>query len=280
MEYILRIVLLSLTERPGHTLLDALRMLSDKDFRSAVIDEIDDPVLLNFWLNEFSQYSKGHRTEALAPIQNKLGEFALNPISRAVLDHPEGTIHPREIMDNGHVLIANLSVGTIGRDMARLLGATLIGKFGLAALSRANVPPDERRDFYCYVDEFPLFATASIDTILSEARKYRLNLILAMQYLEQLDARLLGSVFGNVGNLIAFRVGARDAAVVAREFEPHFSADDLVSLPHYHAYVRMTVDGAPAKPFSARMSQPSNAPDLKEPPLALMGDMNAESMAD
>jgi hypothetical protein len=256
LEHILRIVLLTLTERPGHTLLDALRVLNDAGFRSEVVDELQDPMLLDFWKKEFSQYSKGQRSEALAPILNKLSEFAINPLLRRIFDHPEGSINPRAIMDNGQVFIADLSVGRIGRDISMLLGATLIGKFALAALSRADQAPDDRRDFYCYVDEFPMFATSSVDTMLSEARKYRLNLILAMQYLDQLDPKLLGSVLGNVGNLVVFRVGAKDAAMLARELTPTFAPEDLVSLPYYHAYVRMMIDGKPARPFSAVILAP------------------------
>jgi len=253
LEYILRIVLLTLTERPGYTLLDALRMLNDSEFRASIVNQIQDDILKRFWTDEFTQYSKGYRTEAIAPIQNKLGEFLINPVLRRVFEHPEGDIDPRAIMDHGQIFIADLSVGRIGRDISMLLGATLIGKFGLAALSRSDQLPEARTDFYLYVDEFPMFATASIDTILSEARKYRLSLILAMQYLDQLDAKLLGAVLGNVGNLVIFRVGAQDAATLGRELAPVFSEEDLLELPYYHAYIRMMIDGKPAKPFSARV---------------------------
>jgi hypothetical protein len=159
-------------------------------------------------------------------------------------------------MDRGQVLIVDVSVGRLGRDVSMLLGATLVGKLALAALSRSDQPPDERRDFYLYIDEFPLFATVSLDTMLSEARKYRLNLILAMQYLEQLDSKLLGSVLGNVGNLVVFRLGARDAGFLERELEPAFSREDIVSLPYHHAYLRIMIDGKPSKPFSASMLPP------------------------
>jgi hypothetical protein len=159
-------------------------------------------------------------------------------------------------MDSGKIFIADLSVGRIGRDISMLLGATLVGKFALAALSRSDQPPDERRDFYMYIDEFPMFATGSIDVILSEARKYRLSLTVAMQYLQQLDEGILGAVFGNIGNLVIFRVGAQDARVLERELAPVFSAEDLLDLPYYHAYVRMMIDGKPAKPFSARILPP------------------------
>ena len=207
-------------------------MLNDKDFRAEVVAELQDPVLIDFWTKEFPRYSKSHQTEAFAPLQTKLGEFAINPVLRAVFDAPQGTINPRVIMDTGQAFIADLSVGRIGRDVAMLLGATLIGKFALAALSRSDQRPDQRRDFYCYVDEFGFFATAanSVDTMLSESRKYKLNLILAMQYLEQVDQRVLASLLGNVGNLIAFRVGAKDAVTLAREFSPTRSFSKAASL--------------------------------------------------
>lgn len=256
LEHLLRIVLLTLTEHPGHTLLDALRMLNESEFRKSIVAEIEDPLLKSFWTEEFPQYSKSYRTEALAPIQNKLGELVIHPVLRRVFDHPTGNINPRDIMDKGQVFIANLSVGKLGRDVSMLLGATLIGKFALAALSRSSQPPEERRPFYLYIDELPMFATASIETILSEVRKYGLALTMAMQFCEQLEPRILGAVFGNVGNVIAFRAGAKDAGILAREFEPVFSAEDLMNLPHYHIYVRMMIDGKPARPFSARVLDP------------------------
>ena len=255
MEYILRITLLTLTEKPGHTLIDALRMLNDKKYRATVVeDEVADPILHTFWTEEFGKYTNSHRTEAIAPIQNKLGEFLINPVLRKLFESPEGDIQPRDIMDAGQVLIADLSVGRVGRDIATLLGATLIGKFALAALSRSDQAPIERRDFYCYIDEFPMFATDSISTILSEARKYRLSLTMAMQYLEQLDTRLLAGVLGNAGNLVCFRVGARDAVLLEREFLPIFNRDDLINVPYHHCYVRMMLDDKPARPFSAHVA--------------------------
>ena len=253
LEYILRIVFLTLTERPGYTLLDALRMLNDKSFRTEVVEQIEEPILKRFWTDEFGQYSKGYRTEAIAPIQNKLGEFLINPVLRKVFDHPEGDIDPRSIMDNGRVFIADLSVGRIGRDVAMLLGATLMGKFGLAALSRSDQPKEQRKDFYLYVDELAMFATTSIDTILSESRKYGLSMTMALQYLDALEPKLLGAILGNVGNLVVFRVGVKDAGILEREFVPAFSREDLINLPYHHAYIRMMVDGKPAKPFSAKI---------------------------
>lgn len=253
LEYILRNLLMALTERPGHTLVDAMRMLNDADFRKEIVDGLDDDIVKAFWEDEFGRYSKSYRTEAIAPIQNKLGEFLVNPILRRVFSDPQGTIQPRQLMDAGGVLIADLSVGKLGRDASVLLGAMLVGKFGLAALSRADTPIEQRRDFYLYVDEFPTVATSNFATILAEARKYRLALILVMQYLDQLDAKLTGALFGNVGSFVSFRLGLKDASVVQNELFPIFTKEDLVALPHYRAYVRLMIDGKPSRPFSARV---------------------------
>ena len=253
LEHILRIALLTLTEKPGHTLLDALRLFDDSDFRKDIVEQLEDDILKRFWIEEFGRYSKSYRTEAIAPIQNKLGEFLINPALRKVFESPEGDIKPRALMDEGRIFIANLSVGRLGRDVTRLLGATLTGAFSLAALSRADVPADQRQDFYCYIDEFPLFASGSVDIMLSETRKYRLCLTFAMQYLEQVDPKLLASILGNVGNVILFRVGARDAAILEREMLPVFSRDDLISIPYHHMYVRMMINHKPSRPFSAKV---------------------------
>jgi len=251
LEYILRNVLMALTEKPGHTLVDILRLLNDKEYRKEVVAEIEDEIVRGFWEREFEKYSGSYRTEAIAPIQNKLGEFLVNPVLRRVFAEPQGSFRPRELMDNGHILIADLSVGKLGRDASMLLGALLVGKFGLAALSRADIPIEQRRDFYLYVDEFPSFATSSFSTILAEARKYRIALIVAMQYFDQLDPKLAGALLGNVGNLLVFRVGVKDASMLAKELFPVFQAEDLVTMPYYRMYVKLIVDGKPTRPFSA-----------------------------
>jgi hypothetical protein len=250
LEYILRNVLMALTEKPGYVLLDALRLLNDKDFRKGLVAEIQDDIVRGFWEREFEKYTNSYRTEAIAPIQNKLGEFLVNPVLRRVFSDPHGSIRPRELMDGGGILIADLSVGKLGRDASLLLGAMLVGKFGLAALSRADVPIGERRDFYLYVDEFPSFATSSFSTILAEARKYRLALVVAMQYLEAIDQKLLAALLGNVGNLVVFRVSVKDAGLLAKELFPIFAPEDLVTLPYYRMYVKLIVDGKPTRPFN------------------------------
>lgn len=250
LEYILRNVLMALTERPGHSLIDAMRMLTDKDFRKSIVGGLEDEVVRVFWTEEFEGYTKAYRTEAIAPIQNKLGAFLTNPLLRRVFAEPSGIIQPRRMMDSGAILIADLSVGKLGRDASALLGAMLVGKFGLEALSRADLPIEQRRDFYLYVDEFPTIATSSFATILAEARKFRLSLILVMQYLDQLDPKLIGALFGNVGSVVVFRLGMKDASVLERELFPVFSKEDLVGLPHYRAYVRLMIDSRPGRPFS------------------------------
>lgn len=251
LEYILRNVLMALTERPGYTLLDTLRLLTDKEFRREVVAGLADDVVQRFWVEEYEKYSKAHRTEAIAPIQNKLGEFLVNPVLRRLFSSPTSSFDVRRLIDSGGILIADLSIGRLGRDATSLLGALLVGKIGLAALSRADTPMEQRRDFYLYVDEFPIFATSTFETILAEARKYRLSLTLAMQYFDQLDEKLTAAVLGNTGSLISFRVGVRDAGILEKEFHPVFDRNDLVAVKHLHAYVKLTINGAPARPFSA-----------------------------
>lgn len=253
LEHILRSVLMALTERPGFTLLDSLRLLTDAEFRKEVVTALDDAIVRAFWEQEFARFSASYRTEAIAPIQNKLGEFLINPVLRNIFSSPRGSFNVRTLMDSGGILIADLSVGKIGRDAATLLGALLIGKIGLAALSRADTAIENRRDFQLYIDEFPIFATSAFETILSEARKYHLALILAMQYFEQLDEELMAAILGNVGSVVSFRVGVRDAAILEREFHPAFDRNDLVALPHYRMYVKLAINGMPARPFSARV---------------------------
>jgi hypothetical protein len=248
---------MALTEEPGHTLFDARRLLTDKDYRRDIVSSLTDDVVRQFWQDEFERYTRSYRTEAIAPIQNKLGEFLVNPVLRGLFSAPRSSFDIRDVMDNHRILVADLSVGKLGRDAVSLLGALLIGKIGLAALSRSDTPESERADFYLYVDEFPMFATSTFETILAEARKYRLSLTLAMQYFEQLDDKLTAAILGNVGSLVAFRVGVRDAGVLEREFYPVFDRNDLVALHHYRMYVKLAVRGKPARPFSAALLKPA-----------------------
>ncbi|OGY62568.1 MAG: hypothetical protein A2745_02770 [Candidatus Harrisonbacteria bacterium RIFCSPHIGHO2_01_FULL_44_13] len=260
MEYILNNTLLALLEYPGSTLLGIMRMLADKDYRKRVVDNLKDPVVKSFWVNEFSRYSQKFETEATAAIQNKVGQFVTNPLIRNILGQSNSLINMRKIMDEGKILIVNLAKGKIGEDNSALLGAMIITKLQQAAMSRVDVPEEKRKDFYLYVDEFQNFATDSFAAILSEARKYRLCLILANQYIEQLSEKVKPAVFGNVGSIALFRVGAEDAEFLEKEFEPDFIANDLVNLTKYDIYIKLMIDGIASRPFSATTLEPNLLP--------------------
>lgn len=251
MEYILNNTILALLEVPGNTLLGITRMLIDEDFRNKIIKQVKDPMVKTFWEKEFASYKDRYRTEAIAPIQNKVGQFLSSSIIRNIVGQTKSTINLRKIMDEGKILILNLSKGRIGEDASALLGAMMITKLQIAAMSRVDIPEDERKDFYLYVDEFQNFSTESFADILSEARKYRLNLILAHQYMAQLDENVKNAVLGNVGTVVAFRIGAEDAEVLIKEFQPHLEVIDFINLPKYHIYLRLLIDGITSKPFSA-----------------------------
>ena len=252
LEYILRNTILAVLDYPGSTLLAVTRMLSDKAFRKKVIEKIQDPVVKAFWVNEFAGYADKFASEAVSPIQNKVGQFLSTSLIRNIVGQVKSSINMLEIMDQGKILIMNLSKGRIGEDSSALLGAMMITKIQLAAMSRVNIPEDERRDFYLYIDEFQNFTTESFANILSEARKYRLNLIMAHQYIEQLGDTVKAAVFGNIGTLIVFRVGAADAEELVKEFIPVFTEEDLVNLPKYETYLKLMIDGITSDPFSAR----------------------------
>lgn len=252
LEYILRNSILAILDYPGSTLLAVTRMFSDKNFRKKVIDKIQDPVVKSFWVNEFAGYADKFASEAVSPIQNKVGQFLSSSLIRNIVGQVKSTIDVREIMDEGKILILNLSKGRIGEDNSALLGAMMITKIQLAAMSRVDIKENERKDFYLYVDEFQNFATESFANILSEARKYRLNLIMAHQYIEQLDEKVNAAVFGNVGTLVVFRVGAADAEALVPEFTPVFTEEDIVNLPKYEFYIKLMIDGIASDPFSAR----------------------------
>ena len=251
LEYILRNALSTLVEFSGATLLDLQRILQDRTFRMSLVSKLTNEQLKNFWLNEFEKYSPYFQQEAISPIQNKIGQFLNNPILREIVSQPKSSFNLKEIMDSGKIFLVNLSKGKIGEDSASLLGAMLIAKMGLTALSRQDTPEEQRRDFYLYVDEFQSFATSSFADILSEARKYHLNLILANQYLDQIDEKVRDAIFGNVGTIISFKVGLEDAKFLAEEFYPVFSQDDLINLPCYSIYLKLMINNRTSKPFSA-----------------------------
>src|SRR3989339_1843458 len=263
LEYILRNAILAVLDYPGSTLLAIIRMLSDKAFRKKVTDNIKDPVVKAFWVNEFAGYNDKFASEAIAPIQNKVGQFLSSSLIRNIVGQVKSSIDVRKVMDKKMILILNLSKGRIGEDNSELLGAMMITKIQLAAMSRVDMPEDKREDFYLYVDEFQNFATESFASILSEARKYHLNLILAHQYIEQLIEEVRNAIFGNVGTLVVFRVGAADAEALAPEFVPIFTEEDIVNLPKYEIYLKLMIDGIASEPFSARGLAPLSKEELE-----------------
>ncbi|HSX41166.1 MAG TPA: DUF87 domain-containing protein [Candidatus Saccharimonadales bacterium] len=259
LEYILRYTILALLDYPDSTMLGITRMLTEKEFRKKVIREIKDPVVKNFWVNEFASWNDKFANEAVAPVLNKVGAFTANPLIRNIIGQPKSKLDLRGIMDEGKILIVNLSRGQIGEDNASILGALMVTKIQLAAMSRANIPLEQRRPFYLYVDEFQNFATDSFATILSEARKYQLNLTVANQYIAQMPEQVRDAVFGNVGTMVSFRVGAGDGQVIGKYFTPAFEPEDLIKLNNQHIVLDMTIDGEKNIPFSAttlRMPEP------------------------
>ncbi len=255
MEYILNNTILALLDSPGNTMLGIVRMYVDKKYRKKIVDSIKDPMVKAFWVEEFANYAEKYRTEAVAPIQNKVGQFLSSSIVRNIIGQPKSTIDLREIMDSQKILLMDLSKGKVGEDNSALLGAMVITKLQLAALSRVDIPEQDRKDFYLYVDEFQNFVTDSFATILSEARKYRLNLTVGHQYIGQLtpenNTKVRDAVFGNVGSMIVFRVGAADAEYLETEFEPSFTPVDIVNLPKFHIVLKLMINGVASDPFTA-----------------------------
>ncbi|PIP26555.1 MAG: hypothetical protein COS71_01405 [Candidatus Moranbacteria bacterium CG06_land_8_20_14_3_00_40_12] len=268
MEYILNNTILALLDYPGSTMLGVSRMMSDSDFRKRVYPAIKDPVVKGFWINEFDKWDDKFRKEAVAAIQNKVGQFLSSSVIRHVVGQPKSSIDLRDIMDNQKILIVNLSKGRIGEDSMRLLGGMLITKLQLAVMGRVDIPEEQRKDFYLYVDEFQNFANESFAGILSEARKYRLNLILTHQYINQLifdnNTSMRDAIFGNVGTIISFRVGAEDAEFLEKEFDPVFLLNDIVNLSKYYIYLKLMIDGIAGDAFSAVTLPPFNLSETEK----------------
>jgi hypothetical protein len=263
MEYILTNSLLALIEYPGSTLLGVNRLLSDKEYRKKVVDNVKDPSVKSFWVDEFAKYTDRMAAEAIPAIQNKIGQFTGNPLIRNIVGQPKSSFDIRKLMDEKKIIIINLSKGRVGETNANLLGSMMITKIYLAAMSRADRSEKELKNlpnFYLYVDEFQSFANESFADILSEARKYKLNLTIAHQYIEQMSEEVRAAVFGNAGTEITFRVGAIDAEVLEKEFAPQFTAEDLVNLGMYQMYLKLMIDGVGSIPFSA-----SSLPPFPEP---------------
>ncbi len=259
MEYILNNILLALLEYPGSTLIGVNRMLADKDYRKKVVANVQDPSVRAFWVDEFAKYGERYMQEAGAAIQNKIGQFISNPLVRNIIGQPKSTFDLRKMIDGKKIIIINLSKGRVGEQNANLLGSMLITKIYLAAMSRADISERELNllpQFYLYVDEFQSFANESFADILSEARKYKLNLTIAHQYIEQMSDEVRAAVFGNVGTMIVFRIGAFDAEVLEKEFAPTFTSEDIVNLGIFQIYLKLMIDGVASQPFSATTMPP------------------------
>ncbi len=265
MEYILNNILLALLEYPDSTLLGVNRMLSDKWYRQKVVANISDPSVKSFWVDEFEKYGERYMQEAGAAIQNKIGQFTANPLVRNIVGQKHSSFDIRSVMDNKKILIANLSKGKVGEANANLLGSMLITKIYLGAMSRADVPDRVLQglpNFYLFVDEFQSFANESFADILSESRKYKLNLTMAHQYIDQMSEEVQSAVFGNVGTTIAFRVGPLDAELLEKLFMPTFTAEDLVNLGRFQMYLSLMIDGIGSQPFSATSMPPIEKADI------------------
>ena len=251
MEHVLRNALYALLERDGSTLPDILALFTDDDFRKEVVKDIRNPVVKQFWEAEFEHYPSRLRAEVCAPIQNKLGALLSDPTLRRILVEPEVDLHFRKLMDEGTVLLVNVSKGRLGEESSLVLGSLIVSTLGLAAFSRAESDPGTRRPFYFYLDEFHNFTTLMLANMMSELRKYGVGLVLAHQYMHQLEADIRHAVLGNAATIISFRVGPEDAAILADEFQPVFNTLDLLNLPNRSIYLRLMIDGTPSKSFSA-----------------------------
>ena len=265
MAYILQNTLLALLEFPNSTLLGVNRMLSDKEYRKAVVANVADPSVRSFWVDEFAKYTERFAAEATPAIQNKVGQFTSNPLIRNIIGQPKSSFDFRDLIDKQKIIIVNLSKGKVGEGNANLLGSMLITRIYLAAMSRADSSSSELNrlpNFYLYVDEFQSFANKSFENILSEARKYKLNLTIAHQYIEQMEEEVQAAVFGNVGTTVAFRVGPLDAELLEKIFMPQFTEQDLVNLGFAQIYLTLMIDGVGSPPFSATTLPPIASPEV------------------
>lgn len=265
MQYILQNTILALLEYPGATILGINKMLADKEYRNKVIANITDPSVKSYWVKEYAGYTERFAAEAIPAIQNKIGQFTSNPLIRNIMGQEKSSFDFRDVMDKGKIIIINLSKGKVGEGNANLIGSMIITKIYLAAMSRADRGEAELAklpNFYLYVDEFQSFANKSFADILSEARKYKLNLTIAHQYIEQMEEEVRDAVFGNVGTMITFRVGAFDAEVLEKEFAPTFMATDLVNLGFAQIYLKLMIDGVSSQPFSATTLGPISKPEF------------------
>lgn len=251
LEYILRYSLLTLLEYPHPTLLDIQPLLTDPAFRAQVLRYLKNPSVIRFWQQEFASYSPALRAEAIAPVLNKIGVFSANLLLRNIIGQKEKTLQVRSVMDTKKILIVNLAKGAIGEDVTSILGSMLVNSIQIAALSRASQDETERIPFFVYIDEMQSFVSLSFADMLSEARKFKVGLFLTHQYIQQVHEKIQDAIIGNVGTMICFRIGSADAVVLEKEFTPVFSKEDLIALPRFYMYIKLMIDGATSKPFSA-----------------------------
>ncbi|MEM6805761.1 MAG: type IV secretion system DNA-binding domain-containing protein [Bacteroidota bacterium] len=251
LEHILRYCLLTLLDQPQASMKDIASLLTDKSFRAKCLNHIEREEVTKFWTKEFGRY----KNDALVPILNKVGAFLAYPCVRRLLEINSQNISLRSIMDEQKILLVNLSKGIIGEDASTLIGSLLITSLGLGAFSRADTLEEKRLPFFIYVDEFQNFTGTAMMSMLSELRKYKVGLILAHQYLDQLDEGIKSAILGNVGTLISFRLGPKDAPLIAKEFDPIFEPIDLINLPNYNILLKLMIEGIPSKPFSASTIQ-------------------------
>jgi hypothetical protein len=276
MEHILRNGLLALIEYGDAALPDLLRILTDQRFRARVLERVSNAQVRMFWLDEYPKYNPRYRQEAIAPVQNKVGAFLADPRLYRMLTRPDQDLRLRSIMDSGKILLVNLAKGALGDDTSGLLGALIVSTLSLAAFSRIDTPEAARRDFFLYLDEFQNFTTLSVATMISEMRKFRVGLTLAHQHLHQLEPDVRHAVLGNAGTMIAFRLGAEDAAVISRELAPTFMPENLIELPNFTIYLRLLIDRMPSKPFSATTLSPKDL-DVADPTPKLRPQRTPES---
>ena len=256
MEHILRQSLLALLDQPEAALPDILRLLGDDSYRKRVAQNVKHKPVADFWRYEYPKFAFGYRTEAVSPIVNKVSAFLSYPVLYKVFTEKDQMLDFRKIMDERKILLVNLGAGKLGFDAAGLLGGMLVGSLGLSAFSRADTPEEDRPEHYLYLDEFHNVTTQSLATFLPELRKFKLSITMAHQYMHQLDTDIQHAVLGNAATLISFRLGAKDAPLLAREFEPKFETVDLLNLPNYHIYLKLMIDGTPSQPFSATTLTP------------------------
>jgi type IV secretory pathway TraG/TraD family ATPase VirD4 len=257
MEHILRNILMALLERPDSTMHDIVRVITDQKFRTELARSVRNESVKRFFEKEYGGFSFGYRSDGTAPIQNKVGAFLTDPGLNRIVTGSKQELRVRQIMDEGKVLLVNLAKGRIGEDSSSLLGGLLVTTIGLAAFSRADISPEQRRDFFVYVDEFQSFTTLAVVNMLSEMRKYRVGFSIAHQYLNQLEPDIRHAVLGNVGTMISFRIGAEDSPYMVREFADYVEEIDLLQLPNHHVYLKLMIAGAPSTPFSAITLNPT-----------------------